>query len=72
MPGDAPAGLTFDVTDRPSADEVRFVEDALVAFNVSQARPYDKRPLHVFLRNERGDTIGGATGFTNWEWLYSY
>ena len=70
MPGDQPAGLQFEVTDQPSPDDVRIVEDALIAFNVARARPYDKKPLHVFLRDGNGATIGGATGFTNWEWLY--
>ena len=70
MAGDAPDGLTLHFTDRPSPDEVRIVEDALSAFNVKRARPYDKRPLHVFLRDASGAAIGGLTGFTNWEWLY--
>jgi len=70
MPKSATSGLNYEITDQPSADEVRIVEQALTEFNVKRARPYDKRPLHVFLRDPNGATIGGATGFTNWEWLY--
>lgn len=62
--------LAFAVTDQPSPDEVAFIEDSLVAYNVAEARPYDRRPLHVFLRDAEGALIGGVTGMTNWEWLY--
>ena len=62
--------LSFAVTDQPSPEDVAFIEDELVAFNVAKARPYDRRPLHVFLRDAQGRTIGGVTGETNWEWLY--
>jgi GNAT superfamily N-acetyltransferase len=67
MSGDA---LSFAVTDDPSPDDVRFIEDGLIAYNVAKARPYDRRPLHVFVRDAQGRTVGGATGYTNWEWLY--
>ena len=30
----------------------------------------NRRPLHVFLRDAQGRTIGGVTGETNWGWLY--
>ena len=70
MAGDASAGLALHLTDQPSPNEVRFVENALSVFNVARARPYDTRPLHVFLRGEDGETIGGVTGLTRWEWLY--
>ena len=62
--------LSFAVTDHPSPEEVAFIEDELVAFNVAKSRPYDRRPLHVFLRDAQGRTIGGITGETNWDWLY--
>ncbi len=63
-------GLSFAVTDQPSPDEVALIEEGLVAYNVAKARAYDRRPLHVFLRDAGGRTIGGITGETNWEWLY--
>jgi GNAT superfamily N-acetyltransferase len=62
--------LSFVVTDQPSPDDVALIEDELVAYNVGRARPYNRRPLHVFLRDAQGRTIGGATGETNWGWLY--
>jgi GNAT superfamily N-acetyltransferase len=63
-------GLSFAVTDEPSPDGVAFIEDNLVAYNVAAARPYDRRPLHVFMHDAQGRIIGGITGQTNWEWLY--
>jgi GNAT superfamily N-acetyltransferase len=62
--------LAISPTDQPSPDEVAFIEEKLVAYNVAKARPYDRRPLNVFLRDERGGVVGGLTGQTNWEWLY--
>ena len=62
--------LSFAVTDQPSPDDVAFIEDELVAYNVARARPYDRRPLPVFLRDAKGRTIGGITGETNWDSLY--
>jgi GNAT superfamily N-acetyltransferase len=62
--------LSFAVTDQPSPEDVAFIEDELVAYNVAKARAYDRRPLHVFLRDAQGHTIGGITGETNWDWLY--
>ena len=61
--------LSFAVTDEPSLEDVAFIEDRLCDYNVVKARPYDRRPLHVFLRDAQGRTIGGATGLTNWQWL---
>lgn len=63
-------GLAFSVTAEPSLADVAIIEEALIAYNVAKARPYDRRPLHVFLRDADGRTIGGLTGETNWDWLY--
>jgi len=62
-------GLSLDLTDQESPNDVRLVSEALSAFNAERARAYDRRPLNVFVR-ESGATLGGLTGFTNWEWLY--
>jgi GNAT superfamily N-acetyltransferase len=62
--------LSICPTDQPSTEEVAFIERRLVDYNVAKARPYDRRPLHVFLRDNKGDVIGGLTGETNWDWLY--
>ena len=57
-------------TDAPDAADVALVERELVAFNVERAVPYDRRPLGVFLRDRASRAVGGATGYTNWGWLY--
>ena len=62
-------GLALGVTDAPAEAEVALVERELVAYNVSRALPYDRRPLCVFVRDGEGRAIGGVTGHTDWGWL---
>jgi GNAT superfamily N-acetyltransferase len=63
-------GASLVVIDEPTIDDAKVVEAGLLAYNVEQARPYDRRPLAVFLRDAGGGTVGGVTGYTNWGWLY--
>ncbi len=58
------------VTDQPAAADVDFVESRLLDYNEAKSRPYDQRPLCVFMKDAEGRTIGGVTGYTNWGWLY--
>ncbi len=62
---------TFEVIveDDPDADHVRQLVAGLVAFNASSAVAEDRRPLAVFLR-EGSRIVGGANGYTRWQWLY--
>ena len=62
--------ITLALTDVPEPGEVALVERELMAFNAERARPYDSRPLCVFLRAADGRAVGGATGYTRWGWLY--
>jgi ribosomal protein S18 acetylase RimI-like enzyme len=57
------------VEDDPDPDHVRQLVAGLVAYNKSRAGGSDHRPLGVFLR-VNGQIIGGATGYTHWQWLY--
>ena len=36
--------LSFAVTDEPSLEDVAFIEDRLIEYNVAQARPYRPAP----------------------------
>ena len=67
-----PSSEAFElcVTEEPSPTEVAFVESELLGYNEANARPYDRRPLCIFMRDAEGRTLGGATGYTNWGWLY--
>ncbi len=58
------------MTEAPDPGDIALVERELIAFNVGRAMPYDRRPLCAFLRDGAGRTVGGATGYTNWGWLY--
>jgi len=40
-------------------------------FNVSILGEADSLPLHVFVRGDTGDVIGGLVGATYWEWLHT-
>ena len=64
------AGLSIEVADDPAEADAAEIERKLSAYNVRMAeRPYDRKPLAVFLRD--GDAlVGGLTGHTNWGWLY--
>jgi GNAT superfamily N-acetyltransferase len=42
---------------------------SLVEFNEQQASPENHRPLAVFGRRA-GEAIGGAIGYTHWNWLF--
>ena len=61
--------VTLGATDAPSGADVALIERGLAAYNVERSRPYDSRPLCVFVRRD-GDVVGGATAYTNWGWLY--
>lgn len=65
-----PDGVSIEVTDAPPNDDIALIEGELVAFNEARAIPYDRRPLAVLAKAEDGRTLGGATGYTNWGWLY--
>ena len=62
--------LSLCATDSPAASDIELVESRLLDYNKSKALPYDRRPLCVFIKDAEGRTIGGATGYTNWGWLY--
>ena len=64
------SGLSIEVADDPAEADAAEIERKLSAYNVRMAeRPYDRKPLAVFLR-DRDALVGGLTGHTNWGWLY--
>ena len=63
-------GVSLVLGEAPDEADVALIERELVAYNVARAIPYDQRPRCVFARDADGRTIGGATGYTNWGWLY--
>ena len=62
---------TLDITETPAAADTKAVLDGLVAFNdAATGGPAGKRPLAVLLRDEAGNTVGGAVGASWYGWMY--
>lgn len=56
----------FIVTDAPSADEIKRIDDGLAEFNAQQAGRTDHRPLAVLVKDpQTGQVIGGLSGRTS-------
>ena len=41
-----------------------------MAFNVERSQPYGRESLCVLVKDQAGRTLGGATGRTDWGWLF--
>jgi ribosomal protein S18 acetylase RimI-like enzyme len=55
----------------PLATDVQVVRDGLLAFNVEHVGVEPRSgSLNLFLRNPRGQVIGGLLGGWRWGWLY--
>lgn len=52
------------VEGAPSLDDIRFIEERIVAYNVAVTGYDDYRPLAVFVRDDAGAIVAGLTGFT--------
>jgi GNAT superfamily N-acetyltransferase len=55
--------------DAPGAD-VAVVQAGLRAFNVARIGEPAEEPVQIFLRDERGEIVGGLLGHIRWRWLY--
>jgi GNAT superfamily N-acetyltransferase len=64
-----PDGVDVSVTGEPDPADVDVIKAGLVAFNTSVAGVDKASPLAVLARRG-GALIGGAVGFTHWEWLF--
>ena len=67
---DATNAVTMTVVEEPSEEELRALIRSLVRYNESRAVPENARDLAVFVRAEDGTLLGGAMGYTHWEWLF--
>ncbi len=66
---DTHMALSLTVTDRPAADEVAAIGEALAQFNEADVGPSGRTPLAVVVR-EDGTIVAGISGYTAWGWLY--
>jgi ribosomal protein S18 acetylase RimI-like enzyme len=53
----------------PEAEDVRFIQDGLTAYNLQFAPPNPFVPLSVLVRDAGGTLVGGLLGGTFWGWL---
>jgi GNAT superfamily N-acetyltransferase len=68
---DACDQLTLTSEPNPSAGDLKFVKDGLLAFNVEHIglEPWSGA-LSLFLRDPSGQVIGGLLGGWRWGWVY--
>ena len=64
-----PDRVEVSVTGEPDPADLDAVKAGLVAFNAQSVGIDKAEPLAVFARRD-GLVVGGATGFTQWEWLF--
>lgn len=54
----------------PAAADVAVVQTGLRAFNVEYIGDPGEEPVHIFLRDDAGQVVGGLLGHIRWRWLY--
>jgi GNAT superfamily N-acetyltransferase len=61
-------GISFEAN--PAAADVAAVQAGLRAFNVEYIGDPMEEPVHLFLRDDAGEVMGGLLGHIRWRWLY--
>lgn len=61
----------LDLTDEPSADELSTISIGLTDFNTADIGPSGRRTVAVLIRDDEGRAIGGMSGYTGWDWLFT-
>jgi GNAT superfamily N-acetyltransferase len=62
--------VRVSVEPNASSDDVEVVQAGLRAFNVERIGAPMEEPVRIFLRDERGEIVGGLLGHIRWRWLY--
>ena len=62
--------LTLTVEHEPSVEALEDLVRGLKAYNRAQVGESGSRTLAVFLRSPEGTLVGGALGYTLWDWLF--
>jgi len=60
----------FELTDSAEPNDIQVIREGLDAYDATHGAPVDWKPLYLFLRDGRGNIVGGLTGGTYWGWLY--
>ena len=59
----------WQITQAPRGRDVRFLRQALYAYNRSKAGDQRYQELTIWLRDKRHQMVGGLLGSTYWGWL---
>ena len=62
--------VRVSVEPHASPEDVDVVQRGLRAFNVARIGEPMEEPVRIFLRDERGQIVGGLLGHIRWRWLY--
>lgn len=63
--------VTLDLTATPSPEDLDVITRGLTGFNEGEIGPADRQPLAVLIRDADGTVIGGLSGYTSWNWLFT-
>ena len=68
----------FTINEQPSAQDLAFLEDQIIAFNCATTGFYDGKLFSIFVRAEKDEIIAGISGFTwggyckvEWLWVHA-
>lgn len=67
---ETPETFAFTIEDAPTPRELQVVFNGLIAHSNEQAGEMQHRLLSVFMRDARGNVLGGLNGRTYWRWLH--
>ncbi len=65
-----PVDFSLEISASPDETDLKRVGDSLATFNEADVGPADKKPIAVFLRDDKGTIVAGISGYTAWGWLY--
>ncbi len=61
---------SIELTANPAEGDSAYIRNKLFQFNLQHAEDDQHTLLHVFIRNESGELVGGLLGETFWRWLH--
>jgi GNAT superfamily N-acetyltransferase len=64
------ASYTISMDDQPSEADIHLLIQNLVSYNETQAEKENWQRLAIFIRDDRGEMVGGLYGYTHWGWLF--
>jgi len=62
--------VRIERSDAPDRETVEVLSERLFQFNCRSSGRFDFREFAVELRDDSGVLVGGATGWSRWEWLH--